>query len=218
MILQLERSDNISKNNKNDTKNTLRLTIPIPPSINNDYMKPRGILKCKGGKPFAMAMMYEDAKAKKYKKDIVKLIKQEVEAQGFIKQDGRFTEVAYTFFFPRINMDTNNYYKCFIDAITESQHIWVDDNVSLMRDNRIYYDTQNPRVEVTITYMDYIGIFDDSHDLNLFIKYNCSSCSRGKNIGVKGGCSIYKKALESRIQEELNIDFESGVKLCLKKK
>lgn len=203
--------------------NILKLTIPMPPSINNDYMKPRGILKWKiVGKtkiPYAMAMMYETTEAKKFKKDMIKLIKAEIKKQEFIKEENKFAFVEYTFFFPRINMDSNNYYKTFVDSVTECEGlIWQDDNISMMKDKRIYYDSKNPRVEVEIYYAPYIGIFDDENDLDSFVENNCSQCKKGNKIGEKGGCSVYKNALESRMQEELEINFETGEKVCIKRK
>ena len=192
--------------------NTLKLTVPIPPSINNDYIKPRAIIKY--GKP--MAMMYETKLAKDYKKKIVKQLKEEALKQDFTYEEDKFTVVEYVFFFPRTNMDTNNYYKCLVDAITESKKIWKDDNISLMRDQRVYYDSKNPRVELKIYRTDYIGIFDNQSDLDSFVNTNCDNCTKGSKIGQKGGCSVYKKTVEGRIQDDLEINFDTGEKVCAK--
>lgn len=200
------------------TEQILKLTIPIPPSINNDYMKPRTIMKQVGDKKIPMTIMYESTEAKKFKKDMVNLIKSEIKKQEFNKDENKFTIVEYIFFFPKTNMDTNNYYKTFIDSITESEKIWKDDNISMMKDKRIYYDSKNPRVEVKIYYAPFIGIFDNQDDLDNFIEHNCNQCKKGNKIGQKGGCTIYKNALESRIQDELEINFETRIKKCLKKK
>lgn len=167
----------------------------------------------KSGKP--MAMMYEMKGAKDYKRQIVKKIKEEIKSQGFEKQLDKFTVLEWTFYFPRSNMDTNNYYKCFVDAVTEAkEEIWLDDNVSMMRDMNIFYDSKTPRVEVDIYYIDKIGIFDNQEQLNMFIENNCSQCKKGNKIGQKGGCSIYKRALENRIQEEISM----GDLTCLVRK
>jgi hypothetical protein len=200
-------------------KNKLKLTIPIPPSINNDYLKPRGILTTFKGKTIATAMMYETKLAKDFKKEMVKKIKEEITKQNFIREYNKFVRINWTFFFPRIDMDSNNYYKSFLDSITETNGlIWNDDNISMNTDTRIYYDSKSPRVEIEIYYEDFIGIFDNQDDLDKFIDNNCSQCKKGSKVGQKGGCSIYKKALESRIQEDLEINFESGEKRCLNKK
>lgn len=193
--------------------NKLHIIAPIPPSINNDYMKPNSLMK--NGKP--ITIMYESSKAKKYKKEIEKIVKEQIKEQNFKVNLEKFVIVEWIFFFPRVNMDTNNYYKCFIDAITNCTNlIWKDDNITLMRDNRIYYDSNNPRVEVDIYYSDHIGIFDNQEDLDNFINNNCSQCKKGNKIGQNGGCSIYKKAMESRIQDE--IDMKSKICRSIKRR
>lgn len=195
-----------------NNKNVLTLTVDMPPSINNDYMKPSAIMR--NGKP--MAMMYEDAKAKTYKAKIVKEVRKAVKEQGFEYIEDVFTVVEYRFFFPRTNMDTNNYYKCLVDALTESKVIWKDDNVSLMKDKRIYYDSVNPRLELKIYRTEHIGIFDDKDEFEMFKSDYCSNCTKGAKIGLKGGCSVYKKALENRIQDSVEMNFgNGGVKECL---
>lgn len=183
-------------------KPILNLTIPIPPSVNNDYMKPRGILKYKNGKPLAMAMMYECGEAKKFKRDMIKLINEEIKKQEYdTTYEKSFVICEFTFFFPRINMDSNNYYKVFIDSITQSESgIWIDDNISMIKDNRIYYDSKNPRVEVKIYPAPYVGIFDNKSEYELFLLSFCNKCSKDSNK-----CSIHKKALESRVQDDLDI-------------
>jgi hypothetical protein len=189
-------------------------------------MKPRGILKWKviNGKkiPYALAMMYEQSGAKKFKKDMVKLLKEEIKKQNFkFKSKPSFIYVSWIFIFQKLNMDSNNYYKCFIDSITAlntevNKIIWDDDNISMMKDERIYYDSSNPRCIVKIYPAPYIGIFDDKNDYNKFINTYCSKCKKGDKIGQKGGCTIYRSALESRIQDNLHIDFNTGEKECLK--
>jgi len=176
----------------------LKLTIPIPPSINSDYMKPRAIMT--HGKP--MAMLYESKVAKDFKKDIVKLITKEVKLQDFETQLDKYTRLEWTWYFARVNQDTNNYYKCMIDAITECNLlVWRDDNISANYDKRIYYDSSNPRVELEIWYEDWVGVFDNKTIHDKFVSDNCNQCKRG----VKGNCSIYAKALENKIQEEVDI-------------
>lgn len=178
--------------------NSLKLTIPIPPSINNDYMKPRAIMT--HGKP--MAMLYESKVAKDFKKSIVDMVKKEIKLQNFKTQLDKYTRIEWTWYFARVNQDTNNYYKCMIDALTECDMlIWRDDNISANNDKRIYYDSSNPRVELNIYYEDWIGVFDNIELYNQFVFDNCNQCKRG----LKGNCSIHSKALENKIQEEIDI-------------
>ena len=175
-------------------KPVLKLTSPIPPSVNH-YLGWRAILK--NGKP--MAMSYEAAEAKKYKKEFKDHILEQVKLQNW-NYEVNSTQHFYVdavFYFDRVDKDTSNYDKCLLDAITETQLIWVDDNVACFRPNRIYYDSSNPRIELTIYPVDYIGIFDNQEQLNDF-KDKCKTCSR-----YARNCSILKKAKEGRIQEEI---------------
>jgi crossover junction endodeoxyribonuclease RusA len=102
------------------------------------------------------------------------------------------------FYFDRIDKDCNNYFKLLLDAITDTQAIWVDDNVTLERVNAIYYDSQNPRIELTIYPVDYIGIFNNQEQLETF-ESNCIQCKKYK----ERKCSVLNKAIEGRIQEEI---------------
>jgi Holliday junction resolvase RusA-like endonuclease len=181
----------------------LKLVSPIPVSVNH-YLKPRPFITYVNGKPKAMVTMYETADAKKYKKEFIKYIKEQVKLQGFETKLEKFknTIVDCVFYFPRIDMDANNTWKLLLDSITESGVVWLDDNTTLEGARRIFYDPKNPRLELTISYADYIGIFDNQEQLDGFINNNCIQCKRfNKN------CSILNSAKEGRIQEEIQ-DFK----------
>lgn len=171
----------------------LYLVSPIPCSVNH-YMKPRPFLM--HGK--AQVTMYETADAKQYKKDFIAYMKSAVKEQGFQKSDNKFQHyyVECDFYFPRIDMDANNYWKLLLDAITESQMVWIDDTQACERVNKIRYDPQNPRIEMRIHPVEYIGIFDNQEQLDHF-RDSCIQCNRYK----EGRCSIFIKALEGRVQE-----------------
>jgi crossover junction endodeoxyribonuclease RusA len=175
-------------------KKKLKLTSPIPCSVNH-YLGTRAIMK--NGKP--MAMVYETGEAKKYKKEFIKYIHEQIKEQYW---DLPVTKTQHfycdcVFYFDRIDKDCNNYFKLLLDSITESEAIWADDNVVCERVNRIYYDSKNPRIELEIYPVDYIGIFDNQEQLNEF-EDKCKTCNRyGRN------CSVLNKAKEGRIQEEI---------------
>jgi Holliday junction resolvase RusA-like endonuclease len=183
-------------------KKKLKLVSEVPCSVNH-YIKPRPFIMY--GKP--QVTMYETAEAKSYKKNFAKYIKEQVKLQGFnieVNKTQHFY-VDCVFYFDRIDKDANNYFKLLLDSITDSKCIWEDDNVVCERVNAIYYDAKNPRIEIEIYPVDYIGIFDNQEQLDVFTE-SCICCKRYK----EGKCSIYKKALEGRIQEEIN----NGI--CLK--
>lgn len=179
---------------ENYIKQVLKLISPIPPSVNH-YLGWRAILK--NGKP--MAMSYETTEAKNYKKEFKRHIEEQVKLQNWNYEvnNTRHFYVDAIFYFDRVDKDTSNYDKCLLDAITETGLIWMDDNVACFRPNRIYYDSSNPRIELTIYPVDYIGIFDNQEQLDEF-ENKCKTCSR-----YARNCSIFKKAKEGRVQEEI---------------
>jgi crossover junction endodeoxyribonuclease RusA len=180
-------------------KNVLKLISPIPLSVNH-YLGTRAIIKKdKFGKAKPMAMVYETGEAKKYKKNFGEYIKEQVKLQNWKMSEDK-TQHIYcdcVFYFDRTDKDCNNYFKLLLDSITESEVVWIDDNVVCERVNRIYYDSSNPRIELEIYPVDYIGIFDNQEQLDGF-ESKCKTCKR-----YNRNCSILKKAKEGRIQEEI---------------
>ena len=174
--------------------NVLKLTSPIPPSVNH-YLAYRAIIK--NGRP--MAMSYKTTEAKNYQKNFVEYVKREVKKQNWIKSDNKFQHYYMDcyFYFPRTDMDANNYFKCLADSITDSECVWIDDVQLCERVQRICYDTNNPRIEIEIKVVDYIGVFDNTTQFDDFMS-NCIECSR-----YKRNCSILNQAKEGRIQDEL---------------
>lgn len=183
-------------------KKTLELISDIPVSVNH-YLKPRSFITYVNGKPKSMVTMYETADAKAYKKKFIKYISEQSKLQDWKMSDNRFQKyfVDCTFYFPRIDMDSNNTYKLMLDSITESKAVWIDDVQACERTQGIFYDTNNPRVEITIYPVDFIGIFPTLKHLQEF-ENNCISCSRYKNKK----CSVYKNAIEGRISDDI-LDF-----------
>lgn len=174
--------------------NFLYLTSPLPPSVNH-YLAYRVIIKNK--KP--MAMSYKTQEAIKYQKSFMQYVKDEVKKQDYdlIPNKTRHFYIDAVFYFDRTDRDPNNYFKCMLDAITDTGLIWVDDNVTCERVQRIYYDSISPRIELKIYPVEYIGIFDNASQLENF-ETNCIGCTR-----YKRNCSILNKAKEGRIQSEI---------------
>ena len=173
----------------------LKLISPIPPSVNH-YLAYRAIMR--NSKP--MAMSYVTNEAKKYKKEFAEYVKEEVWRQEYDLQPNK-TQHFYVdciFYFDRTDRDCNNYFKCMLDAITDTGLIWEDDNVVCERVSAIYYDSENPRVEIYIHPVDYIGVFDDASQLAEF-EANCIGCTR-----YKRNCSILRNAKNGKIQAELD--------------
>lgn len=186
----------------------LKLISEIPPSVNH-YLAYRAVIK--NGKP--MAMSYKTSEAVRYQNKFTKYVIRQVKEQDWPLKPNKTQHffVDCVFYFPRIDQDCNNYFKCMLDAITDSKKVWEDDNVVCERVNGIFYDSANPRIEITISPVDYIGIFKNVSQLEKF-QSNCVGCSR-----YKRNCSILQKAKEGRIQDEI----QNGVCLkfkCIKEK
>ena len=147
-----------------------------------------------------MAVSYKKPEALKYQKNLIEYIHKEVKKQGWIKSDNKFQHyyMDCIFYFDRTDMDCNNYFKCLADAITDSKVVWIDDTQLCERVQGIYYDSENPRIEIVIREVDYIGVFDNASQLEEF-ESNCIGCNR-----YKRNCSLLKKAKEGRIQEEIS--------------
>ncbi len=179
----------------------LMLTSEIPPSVNH-YIGYRGIMK--NGRP--MAVSYKTRDALKYQKDFTDYVKTEVEKQNWevVPNKTQHFYVDTVFYFGKTNQDANNYFKVMLDAITDTKMIWLDDNVVCERVQGVFYDADNPRVELHIHPTDYIGVFQNAPQLAEF-ESNCIACKRHKR-----NCSLLRGAKEGHIQPEIS----GGV--CLK--
>lgn len=144
-------------------------------------------------------MSYKTSEASDYRKNFADYVSEEVERQGWDLEPNSTQHfyVDTVFYFNRIDMDCNNYFKVMLDAITDTQKIWLDDNVVCERVQRIYYDSANPHVELTIHPVEYIGVFDNASQLEEF-ESNCVGCTRYAN-----NCSILSKAKQGRAQKEI---------------
>lgn len=147
-----------------------------------------------------MATSYCTTEAKRYKKWFASYVSREVVRQGWSMTPNKFQHfyVDAVFYFPRIDMDSSNYFKVMLDAITDTKLIWLDDNVACERVQAVYYDATNPRIELHIHPVNYIGVFDNASQLEEFTS-KCAECARGTR-----NCSLLKRAKEGRIQKEIS--------------
>ena len=172
----------------------LKLISPIPPSQNH-YTGIR-IIKS-GGKN--IPIVYKTNEAKEYEEIFERIVRNEVKRQSYkanLDSEQHFY-VDAVFYFDRKHKDSSNSDKVLLDVITRTQLVWKDDSIVLFRPQRIYYDAQNPRIELFVYPVDYIGIFDNKEKLDEF-ENNCKTCKR-----YYRNCSILNKAKEGRIQSEI---------------
>lgn len=157
----------------------------------NHYMSYRAVGK--------RVMAYKPKETKAFEKKFGDYVKQEVINQNWtMPQKGKFVIMDTTFYFPRTNMDAQNYFKSICDIMTNVD-VYEDDNIVCEKVNRIYYDSKNPRIEIVLYEADSVGIFDSSEEYYTF-KSVCNNCKRFKKT-----CSIHNKAIESRIQDEVQL-------------
>lgn len=167
--------------------NKLKLTCRDFISVNH-YMGYRAVGR--------RVMAYKPKETKEFERIFGEYVREEIKKQGWIKPDSGFIVMDTTFYFPRVDMDAQNYFKSLCDILT-NVGVWEDDNIVMEHVNRIYYDNKNPRIEIEIYPSNTIGIFDNKDEYEQF-KERCITCNR-----FKRNCSIHNKSLESRIQEEI---------------
>lgn len=172
----------------------LCLVSPVPESVNH-YFRYRAFIK--DGK--AKAMGYKTNAATEYQNLFCEYVREEAYRQGWSMSSDKHQHyyVDAVFYFPRTDKDPNNYWKLLLDAITQSGVVWCDDNVTCERVKKICYDSDNPRIEIEIYPVEYIGVFDNADQLNQF-ESNCAGCKR-----YSRNCSILRRAKEGRVQNEV---------------
>lgn len=186
--------------------NKLYLTLPVPPSINHLY----------GRNKFGSVYMKKEGKL--YKEKAIKYIKEEATKQGWDKTPkGVYLYLDEIVYMNKSGRDSDNLKKLVQDVISESEMVWEDDTYCMSRTNRVYIDSDNPRIEIKIEPTDFKGIFDDKESYEDFILNNCTICKRGNKHGLKGQCSTYSKIMDNRIIKDVVRDDNYIWKCMLKK-
>lgn len=186
--LCFSKEDNMSQ--------SLRITSPMPPSVNH-YTATRCVIK--NGRP--LSIVYKTKESVAYQTAFKQTVAEAVKEHNWKTNltNPRHFYVDGVFYMDKKRKDCNNLWKCLLDAITETQLIWEDDDIVCERVNKILYDSDNPRVELYIHYVDYIGIFDNEAQLEEFKTNNCIGCKR-----YKRNCTLLKNAVDGRIQPEID--------------
>ncbi|MEK4427638.1 hypothetical protein MHB54_00110 [Paenibacillus sp. FSL M7-0802] len=175
----------------------LNLTLPLPVSINVLYIN-QYVWDARIRKRVPTGKRILSKEGEKVKKQIIVAASNQIKTQEW---DYEFTKVHYLYmdtliYFNRKGRDDNNIYKLNNDALEKI--VYDNDSRVLTRTQRILYDKKNPRVELTFTPVEYIGIFDNEETYIEFLE-NCKTCSR-----YKRNCSILKAATEGYVQDEID--------------
>lgn len=176
-------------------KPSLKLTLDLPKSINFIY-----------GQNRKFNTRYLKREGKEYKSKMIKYIKEQVEIQKWLKLDKeQYSYVDQIVYMNKKGRDADNLSKLINDSITECGTVWEDDTYSLVRTQDIFIDVENPRIEMIISPVEFVGIFDSTEEYIEF-KQRCDTCSKFKN-----NCSKHRKALENRIIPEITKEDEKWI-------
>lgn len=176
----------------------LNLQLPVPTSINKLYINEyQWDARLKQRVPTGRRILSKEGrqvKAQIQGKARVQMLDQiwdyDWTKENFVYQD----TIVY---FARRGSDDNNIYKLLNDSL---EGITYDnDSRVLVRTQRIVYDPKNPRIEVTIKPVDFIGIFENQDIYEEFSSKCEFSCSKYR----KGGCSILKDSIAGTVREEI---------------
>jgi len=178
----------------------IKLTVPVPTSLNKLYTN-QSFYNPKTRSYVATGKRILTKEGMKSKNQIQAEARVQLKGQ---KWDYDWTKTGYCYldtviYFQKRGTDDNNIYKLLCDAL---EGICYDnDSRILIRTQKIMYNPNNPRVEVTITPVEYIGVFDNKEQAELF-ETKCSDCSRYR----KGSCSILKDLLNGTERDEFNME------------
>lgn len=188
----------------------LKLTLPVPTSLNKLYINEYRWGKDKYGrtvqKPTGRRILSKEGMKSK----------NEIQAETRVQMQGQEWDYDWTLegylyldtviYFQRRGTDDNNIYKLLCDALEKIAYD--NDSRVLIRTQKIMYSTHNPRVEVTLSPVEYIGVFDNLNRLTIF-EENCKKCSRYRNAG----CSILKDSINGTEREEVNTEICTSYKM-----
>lgn len=175
----------------------IKLTLPLPPSV-NEYLGYRVVYV--NGR--AISQPFETKTAKEYKAYVKNIVHRELKKQSWECLDKEhYIDVSLVYYLNKKRKDSHNLEKVLFDALMGAG-LYPDDDILLPKTKNIYIDKYDPRVEIELTISEKRGIFDNSVHLKMFREINCDKC---KKSTYKRTCSIIQKALDNRIEPEINI-------------
>lgn len=177
--------------------NKFVVTLPIPPTVNNYLIYKVG---WKNGKAYVKVDKNKQSTEFEYWAKVA--IEEAIKKQGWVTPPkNQFIIVEAVTFKHRANLDSNNLWKLPLDVL-EACGVYENDSRVLERTKRVYVDSKNPRMELTIYTKEDYGIFETAGELNRFIeKYE--SCM--KNFSNSG---LMKEARIGKIHKDVSYYFE----------
>lgn len=119
----------------------LKIVLPLGVSVNKLYTMFRGRKQISN-------------EGKKYIRTVVPVIMQNIKNQGWEKDvKGVWHVVEITYYFPdRKKRDSHNYIKLLMDVLEGL--VFENDQFCIVREQYVYLDRKNPRLEVTIKHLE----------------------------------------------------------------
>lgn len=175
----------------------INLVLPLPPSV-NEYLGYRVVYV--NGK--AIPQPFETKTAKEYKAYVKSIVRRELKKQPWECLDKEnYIDIELTYYLNKKRKDSHNLEKVLFDALMGAG-LYPDDDIIIPKTKNIYIDKYCPRVEVKLSISEKRGIFDNPEHLKMFKAINCDRC---KKSTYKRKCGIIQKALDNRIEPEINI-------------
>lgn len=137
IIKKAEKNNDLFREDAKYPKQELNLVLPLAPSVNHMYRYIRG-------KKFLTST------AKQYIGAVQNIVEKEKKKQKFkLEGEGVWLVAELTFYFPdRRRRDCHNTHKILADSL--EGEAFIDDRYLLIRDMDVFYDKENPRIEVKI--------------------------------------------------------------------
>lgn len=134
-----EIKDDLCRDKPKHPNKRLRLSLPLPPSINHMYINTRG-----GGKRLTK-------QAEDYTRESKALINLAIEEQNWTKcEKGNWIYVDLIFYFPdRRIRDASNCLKLLLDVMQGS--IYINDMYAMPRILSVEYDKENPHLIAVVS-------------------------------------------------------------------
>lgn len=180
----------------------LELTLPVPTSINALYINQYTYNpKSRRREPTGAKILSKEGEL--CKEQIQFHAKKQLSDQewdyGWTEDKDSFLYQDAVIYFSRRGRDDNNIYKLLNDSLEKISYD--NDSRVLVRTQKILYDTANPRIELTLTPVDYVGVFTSKADAERF-EDRCMGCTRF----LKGRCSILVDSKAGTVREEIGDD------------
>lgn len=192
----------------------LKLTLPVPTSINALYVNQYAYNpRSRKREPTGAKILSKEGE--NCKKLIQFQAKEQLSQQEWnyewTEDKNNFLYQDAIIYFSRRGRDADNISKLLNDSLEKI--IYENDSRILPRTQKILYDTVNPRIELTLTPVDYVGVFESKSVADAF-EDKCKECTRY----LEGRCSILVDSLAAKVREEIgSIDEPECVKFKEKK-